>query len=74
MTPSEIVETRFYLRRIQRERQLVQQKCESKQAWASRNLAERAIHRKQKKQGVEPFRCDICNLWHIGAWHARRRP
>lgn len=72
MTPGEMVELRFYLKRVKKQREAEYSLCKSKMAWGSRNLAARAIHRKHSKDGIHPYRCFICGLWHVGAWHARR--
>ena len=65
MTPSQIVELKFYARRVLRERDQFG-RCGSKMAYGTRAQAERSIRRKAKRAGVVAYRC-ACGQWHVGA-------
>ena len=69
MTPSEILELRYYAQHILSERQEVEQKCGSKVSYGTRAQAERGIRREAKKAGVEAYRCG--EHWHVGSRGAR---
>jgi len=66
MTPSQIVELKFYARRVLRERDQFG-KCGSKMAYGTKMQAERSIRRDAKKAGVVAYRCALCKMFHVGA-------
>ena len=68
MTPSQIVELKFYARRVLRERDQFG-KCGSKVAYGTRAQAERSLRRVARKQGVQAYRCG--DHWHVGAWRLK---
>ena len=71
MTPSQIVELRYYARRILSERQEVEGKCGSNAAYGTRAQAVRTIRRDAKRAGVVAYRCQLGDHWHVGAWRLR---
>ena len=66
MTPSQIVELKFYARRVLRERDQFG-RFGSKVAYGTRAQAERGIRRKAKREGVVAYRCQLGDHWHVGA-------
>ena len=70
MTPSQIVELKFYARRVLRERDQFG-KCGSKAAYGTKMQAERSIRRKAKREGVVAYRCVLCKMFHVGARRVR---
>ena len=69
MTFSQIVELKFYARRVLRERDQFG-RCGSKVAYGTKMQAERSIRRKARKEGVMAYRCE-CDHWHVGAWRLK---
>ena len=66
MTPSKIIELKFYARRVLRERDQFG-RCGSKMAYGTKMQAERTIRREAKKAGVVAYRCALCKMFHVGA-------
>ena len=71
MTPSEYLELKAYADVVLRERDQFG-RCGSKAAYGTRMQAERSLRRVARKNGVEAYRCEFCQQWHVGAWRLRK--
>lgn len=65
LTPAEMLELSWRLKRMQRDWQDKVTECKGKAQFHSREAAIASISRRLRGK-VHPYHCDICRGWHIG--------